>query len=93
VVGGKQGPIDRLRPLAQALSAMPRALFVGWTADPPALLVAASTDSGLDAGRLLRSSLERVGGRGGGNPGIAQGTTPTVSAMEAALTDLAPARA
>jgi alanyl-tRNA synthetase len=93
VVGGKQKPIDHLRPLAQAVSAMPRALFVGWSADPPALLVAASTDSGLDAGRLLRSSLERVGGRGGGNPGIAQGTTPTVSAMEAALADLAPARA
>ncbi len=88
VVGEQQGPIERLRPLAQAVSAMPRALFVGWTGNPPALLVTASSDSGLDAGRLLRQSLERVGGRGGGNPGIAQGTAPTVSAVEAAIAEL-----
>ncbi len=31
------GPVERLRPLAQAVSAMSRALFVGWTANPPAL--------------------------------------------------------
>jgi alanyl-tRNA synthetase len=90
VVGEQQGPIDRLRPLGQAVTALPGALFVGWTADPPALMVAASADSGLDAGRLLRSSLERVGGRGGGNAGVAQGTAPTVSALEAAIAGLAP---
>ena len=33
VVREEKGPIERLRPLGQAVAAMPRALFVGWTAD------------------------------------------------------------
>jgi alanyl-tRNA synthetase len=84
VVREEKGPIERLRPLAQALAAMPRAVFVGWTADPPALLLAASADSGVDAGASLRSALETVGGRGGGNPRLAQGTAPTAEAAELA---------
>ena len=85
VVAEKTGPIERLRPLAQAVGALPRALFVGWTARPPALLVAASADSTLDAGRLLRSALDSVGGRGGGNARIGQGTAGSASAVEAAV--------
>jgi alanyl-tRNA synthetase len=85
VLHEERGPIDRFRPLAQAVATMPRALFVGWTAHPPSLLVAASGDSGLDAGRMLKSSLERVGGRGGGNARAAQGTAPSASALEEAV--------
>ncbi len=92
VVREEKGPIDRLRALAQAVAAMPRALFVGWTADPPALIVAASEDSGLDAGRMLKSSLEQVGGRGGGNPRTGQGTAPSASALEEAVTAIVPGR-
>jgi alanyl-tRNA synthetase len=87
-----EGPIERLRPLAQAVAGMPRALFVGWTADPPALLVAASADSGMDAGRMLKSSLERVGGRGGGNPRVGQGTAPSIPALEKAVGAIVPGR-
>jgi alanyl-tRNA synthetase len=90
VVREASGPIDRLRPLALAVADLPRSLFVGWTADPPAVIVAVSADSDLDAGRLLRSALEPVAGRGGGNPRMAQGTAPTASAIEAALGAIRP---
>jgi alanyl-tRNA synthetase len=92
VVREEKGPIERLRPLAQAVGALPGALFVGWTADPPALLVAASADSGVDAGAVLRSVLQAVGGRGGGNARLAQGTAPSAEAVEraAAMAPLSP---
>jgi alanyl-tRNA synthetase len=85
VVREDRGPIERLRALAQAVAAMPQAVFVGWTADPPALLVASSADAGLDAGAALRSALETVGGRGGGNARLAQGTAPSAAAVERAV--------
>jgi alanyl-tRNA synthetase len=88
VVREEKGPIDRLRPLAQAIAAMPRALFVGWTAEPPAIVVAASADSGLDAGATLRSALDSLGGRGGGNARLAQGTAPSAAAVEQVVTAL-----
>jgi alanyl-tRNA synthetase len=92
VVPEETGPIDRLRPLARAVAGMPRALFVGWTADPPALMVATSADSGLDAGRMLRSALEQVGGRGGGNERAGQGTAPSASALVEAVATIVPGR-
>jgi alanyl-tRNA synthetase len=88
IVREPTGPPDRLRPLAQAVAAMPLALFVGVTADPPALVVATSADSGLDAGQLLKSALQQVGGRGGGNPRLGQGTGPSAAALEAAAASI-----
>jgi alanyl-tRNA synthetase len=85
VVREDVGPIERLRPLANAMVAMPAALFVGATAKPPSLIVAASADSGLDAGRLLKAALESVGGRGGGNARLGQGTVPSAAALETAI--------
>ncbi|HEU5040390.1 MAG TPA: DHHA1 domain-containing protein [Gemmatimonadales bacterium] len=69
---------ERLRALAQAVTALPRALFAGATPEA-AVLLACSDDTGLDAGRTLRPALERVGGRGGGNARLAQGTVPAES--------------
>jgi alanyl-tRNA synthetase len=80
----ERGPIERLRPLAQAIAAMPQAVFVGWSTDPPALLLATSPDSGVDAGSALRSVLEEVGGRGGGNARLAQGIAPSAAGVERA---------
>jgi alanyl-tRNA synthetase len=90
VVREEKGPIERLRQLAQALAAMPRALFVGWTADPPAILVGASEDSGIDAGAALKAALASVEGRGGGNARLAQGTAPSAAAVEQAVARLSP---
>jgi alanyl-tRNA synthetase len=89
VVREEAGPIERMRSLAQAVTGMARAMFVGWTVQPPALLVAASADAGIDAGATLRSALERVGGRGGGNPRMGQGTAPSSPALEAAIAAIA----
>ncbi len=75
-------PIDRLRALAQAMAALPRALFLGAVSQPPTLLVAASEDSGIDAGRLLRAGLERAGGRGGGSARMAQGSLQDPAAVD-----------
>ena len=92
VVCEEGGPLERLRPLARAVAGMPRALFVGWTANPPALLVAASADSGMDAGRMLKSALDRVGGRGGGNARVGQGTAPSTPALREAVAAIVPGR-
>jgi len=93
IVVEEKGPVERLRPLAQALAALPGAMFVGWTADPPALLLSTSADSGLDAGATLRSALAVVGGRGGGNARLAQGTAPTTAELERAVAGLRTSRA
>jgi alanyl-tRNA synthetase len=74
IVVREERGMDRLRGLAQAVAALPRAVFVGVAASPPGLLVAASEDSGRDAGAMLRSALAPAGGRGGGTPRLAQGT-------------------
>jgi alanyl-tRNA synthetase len=74
IVVREERGIDRLRGLAQAVAALPRAVFVGVAASPPGLVVAASEDSGRDAGAMLRGALAPAGGRGGGTPRLAQGT-------------------
>jgi alanyl-tRNA synthetase len=76
---------DRLRALAQAYATLPRGVLVGVLAEPPTIVVAAAADSGKDAGTILKTALERIGGRGGGNPRIAQGKLPDAGAADAAL--------
>ncbi|MGE5230498.1 MAG: DHHA1 domain-containing protein, partial [Deltaproteobacteria bacterium] len=76
--------IERLRGLAQAVSALPGVVFVGVAASPPGLLVAASEDSGLDAAATLKAALAPAGGRGGGTARLAQGTVPA-EALEVAV--------
>jgi alanyl-tRNA synthetase len=79
------GPVERFRPLAQALAEMPHAIFIAATAEPAAVLAAAAADSGLDAGRALKAALERHGGKGGGNPRLAQGRLPDADAVAMVL--------
>lgn len=67
---------DTLRGLAQAFGSMPLAVFVGAVASPPGVVLAASEDTGIDAGILLKSLLTSVGGRGGGSARLAQGIVP-----------------
>ena len=80
--------IDELRTLAQAALSLPKAVVVGALASPPSLFVAASEDSGLDAGKLIKEQLTAVGGRGGGSPRIAQGSVPEASQVDDALSSL-----
>ncbi|HEX6434261.1 MAG TPA: DHHA1 domain-containing protein, partial [Gemmatimonadales bacterium] len=81
-------PLDRLKGLGQAVAALPLALFVGATSEPPALIVAASRDSGVDAGKVLKSLLADAGGRGGGSAGLAQGVLPQAALLESVIGSL-----
>ncbi len=82
------GKVDDARALALAFAALPKGVVAVAVAAPPAILVAASDDSGVDAGRLLKEALGAVGGRGGGSARLAQGTVPDAAALETVITAL-----
>jgi alanyl-tRNA synthetase len=63
--------------LGQAALEIERAILVATTVEGNGLLVAATEDSGADAGKLVREALGSVGGKGGGSPRLAQGTAPS----------------
>jgi len=67
---------------------MPRAIFVGTAAIPPAVVLAASPDAGVDAAGLLKGLLATVGGRGGGSARLAQGIVPGHPQLEAVVASL-----
>ncbi|HLN02430.1 MAG TPA: alanyl-tRNA editing protein [Bryobacteraceae bacterium] len=75
-----KGTLDELRPLAQSFTTQPRAVFIGVIEQPPSVLLAASPDSGIDAGKTLQPLLAQAGGRGGGNARMAQGSVPSTEA-------------
>jgi alanyl-tRNA synthetase len=85
------GSLEELRGLAQGFTAQSKAVFVGAVRQPPAVLLAVSPDSGLDAGRTLKAALLREAGRGGGAATLAQGSLPTAEALERVLSELLPA--
>jgi alanyl-tRNA synthetase len=85
IVRQTAGSMDELRALAQGITGLPKAALVGTVAEPPALLLATSEDTGIDAGRALREAVTSVGGRGGGSPRVAQGTAPDTACLERAL--------
>jgi alanyl-tRNA synthetase len=74
--------MEQMRTLAQALLDHERAVFVGATAEG-AMLVAATEDSGYDAGKLLKDALAITGGKGGGSPRLAQGSPAAGKAADA----------
>ncbi len=82
------GAVDELRLLAQALTALPRAVLVAAVESPPTVLLASSGDSGVDAGATLKRTLGAVGGRGGGSSRLAQGSLPDAQALDQVLRDL-----
>jgi alanyl-tRNA synthetase len=81
-------PQEDLRSFALAYIELPRAVFIAASPSPPSILRAASSDSGLDAGRVLKTVLDQFGGRGGGSPRLAQGSLPSHEALEGALSAL-----
>lgn len=73
---------DSARSLALAVVPLSRVMFIAASHSPPSVLLATSADSGIDAGKTLKPLLEHVGGRGGGSPRLAQGSTPSPDAIE-----------
>ena len=83
-----RGALDELRPVAQSFTAQAKAVFLVVLSDPPSLLLAASTDSGLDAGKTLKAALAAAGGRGGGSAVMAQGSVPDRPSLDRVLESL-----
>jgi alanyl-tRNA synthetase len=85
----EDGPsADTLRGLAQAFTSMPLAVFVGAVVSPPAVVLAASDDTGIDAAGMLKSLLTSVGGRGGGSARMAQGIVPGRAQLQTVVESL-----
>jgi alanyl-tRNA synthetase len=87
VVRNEPGGLERLRGLARSVSALAGAVFVGTLEQPPTVLLATSESSSVDAGAELKRALGEVGGRGGGNQRLAQGSAPA-PALEAVVRTL-----
>jgi alanyl-tRNA synthetase len=84
----ERGTLEELRAVAQSFTAQPKAVFVATLADPPSVLLAASADAGIDAGKALKAALTECGGRGGGNARIAQGSVAEAALLERVLEKL-----
>jgi alanyl-tRNA synthetase len=76
----QRGPIDEsVRVRAQAFVAQGKAVFLAVSEDPASVLLAASADSGVHAGNRVKEAVSAVGGRGGGNQTVAQGSVPAAA--------------
>jgi len=81
----EQGTLEELRAVAQNFTAQPKAVFLAALNNPPSVLLAASEDSGIDAGKLVKAAITAAGGRGGGTARMAQGSVPDQAALERVL--------
>lgn len=77
--------MEDAKAIAQAAFALPKVVVIGALATPPSVLVAASEDSGVDAGKVLKATLAAVNGRGGGSSRLAQGSVPDAAALDRAV--------
>jgi alanyl-tRNA synthetase len=85
----EQGAIDdAMRTRAQAYVAQGRALFLAVSKNPPSVLLAASPDSGINAGERVKTAVTAAGGRGGGNQALAQGSLPANADLDAVASSL-----
>jgi len=74
---------DELRILAQGFAVRSRAVFIAVVEEPPSVLLCVSADAGIHAGNVLRAALVALGGRGGGNAQLAQGSVASREALAA----------
>jgi alanyl-tRNA synthetase len=79
---------DALRTRAQAFVAQGRAVFLAVSKNPPSVLLAASADSGINAGDRVKSAVTAAGGRGGGNQALAQGSLPANADLDTIVASL-----
>jgi alanyl-tRNA synthetase len=83
-----EGSLQELRGLAQAYATHPNALFIAVLESPASILLAASADTGVDAGAVLKAALAARGGRGGGSARVAQGSVDSRDALAEVLRDV-----
>lgn len=72
---------EDLRIEARSFCSGEKAVLLLLAEDPPAALLAASPDSGWNAGAWLKEALTQAGGRGGGSATTAQGSVPSKEAL------------
>ena len=85
----QHGAIDEaMRVRAQSFVGAGKAMFLAVCEDPPSVLLAASPDSGVHAGERVKAAVTAAGGRGGGNPALAQGSVPSFDVLEAVVNAL-----
>ena len=79
-------PVESLtedsRTEAQSFTLAGPAIFLAVAENPPSGLLAASKDSGVNCGEVLKRLLGPAGGRGGGNATLAQGSLPSKAALQ-----------
>ena len=73
---------EEARAEAQSFTAGAKAVMLMAVANPPSVLLAASKDSGFNAGAWLKTAFSQIGGKGGGSATLAQGGLPTQAALE-----------
>lgn len=78
-------PFDELRALARLVAERGGVALLGLRADKAQLVFARAEGLPLDCGALLRQTLAALGGRGGGQPGLAQGGLPDPARLDEAL--------
>jgi alanyl-tRNA synthetase len=71
---------ENARNRAKAFASQARAVILLHSAD--GLLLACSTDSGVNAGVMVKQALAKVGARGGGSATLAQGSLPDRAVVE-----------
>ncbi len=79
---------DESRTEAQSFTSAGVAIFLAAADNPPTILLAASKNSGIHAGDLLKPALAEVDGRGGGNAALAQGSVPSKEALDIVIVKL-----
>jgi alanyl-tRNA synthetase len=84
----RDAALEAARGIAHAFTALPRAVLVATVSAPPAVLLATSADTGVDAAATLKGALAAVGGRGGGSARLAQGTVAEPDGLEQVVTAL-----
>jgi alanyl-tRNA synthetase len=77
--------LEEVRGLAKAIAAGGCVALLGLRAEKTQLIFARAEGLELDCGTLLRETLAPLGGRGGGQPGLAQGGLPDATQLEQAL--------
>jgi alanyl-tRNA synthetase len=76
---------DTMRARAQAFVAGGKAVFLAVSEEPGAILLAASADSGVNAGDRVKAAALAAGGRGGGNQALAQASAEDLDKLVRAL--------
>ncbi|HRP07490.1 MAG TPA: DHHA1 domain-containing protein, partial [Gemmatimonadales bacterium] len=77
--------VDELLRIARAVEGGSHLCLVAASASPATVLLAASPDSGVDCGALLKEALASVNGRGGGSRGMARGTVGETAELQGVI--------